>query len=220
MLAAGVGGILYGSRAVDLLERVVAPLSLRDRTGLLSLLPVGRWRYYSVTGPVTPRPEAQYRLEVDGAVASPLSLSMADLKAMAPTGLTADFVCVTGWKVRDVPWVGVRLSDLLDRAGVGEGARGIVAHSFDGLYTETLTLAQARRPDMIVAYGMEGGTVSHDHGGPVRLYCAPMFGYKSVKWLGRLEVTGADPGPGYWGRRGYDIDGWLPDARDRIDRSA
>ncbi|MFP5317685.1 MAG: molybdopterin-dependent oxidoreductase [Acidimicrobiia bacterium] len=218
MLAAGVGGVLFGSRAASLMERVVAPLSLRDGTGLLSLFPVGRFRFYSVTGPVPPKSEADYRLSVGGSVATPVTLTLADLRALPATRLTEDFVCVTGWRVHDVRWKGVRLAEVLERAGVAESARGVLFRSFDGLYTETLSLAQARRDDVIVAYEMEGGPVIHDHGGPVRLYCAPMFGYKSIKWLDRIEVTDADPGPGYWAARGYDIDGWLPGAKDRVDR--
>ena len=55
--------------------------------------------------------------------------------------------------------------------------------SFDGAYTESLTLDQARRDDVIVAYELEGEPLSAEHGGPVRLYVAPMYGYKSFKWL-------------------------------------
>ena len=62
-------------------------------------------------------------------------------------------------------------------------------HSFDGAYTESLTLAQARRNDVIVAYQLEGSPLSDEHGGPVRLYVAPMYGYKSCKWLDRIELT-------------------------------
>jgi DMSO/TMAO reductase YedYZ molybdopterin-dependent catalytic subunit len=80
--------------------------------------------------------------------------------------------------------------------------------SFDGEYTESLTLEQARRRDVIVATSMLGGPVSHDHGGPVRMYVAPMYGYKSTKWLGGIELVDKVR-PGYWETRGYDVDGWV-----------
>ena len=80
--------------------------------------------------------------------------------------------------------------------------------SFDGTYTESLTLDQARLPDVIVALEMLGGPVSHNHGGPVRLYVAPMYGYKSVKWLNGIELT-AKVVPGYWEHRGYSINGFV-----------
>ena len=69
------------------------------------------------------------------------------------------------------------MSVLLDRAGVQPSAKALRFESFDGLYTESLTLAEATRPDVIVAYSMLGGPVSREHGGPVRLYVAPMYGY-------------------------------------------
>ena len=55
-----------------------------------------------------------------------------------------------------------------------------------------------RRKDVIVAYQMEGGDISAEHGGPVRLYVAPMYGYKSIKWLDddRADPTGSSPGTG------------------------
>ncbi len=59
---------------------------------------------------------------------------------------------------------------------------------------------------------MLGKPVTREHGGPVRLYVAPMYGYKSLKWLDRIEVTaGLDEptDPGYWEGFGYDVDAWV-----------
>jgi DMSO/TMAO reductase YedYZ molybdopterin-dependent catalytic subunit len=57
---------------------------------------------------------------------------------------------------------------------------------------------------------MEDGPLTAEHGGPVRLYVAPMYGYKSLKWLERIEVVDRLPGDGgYWEERGYDIDAWV-----------
>jgi DMSO/TMAO reductase YedYZ molybdopterin-dependent catalytic subunit len=217
MVGLGVGGVLFGAKAADLLERVIGPLSARDVTGLLSLFPVGRFRIYSVTNSLPSRTPEEYRLTVDGAVGTPLSLALGDLHAMAPTHLTKDFQCVTGWRVHDVKWTGVRLADVLDRAGAAPDAWGVRFTSFDGLYTETLTMSQARRPDVLVAYEMAGGPVTQAHGGPVRLYVAPMYGYKSCKWLGRVEVVHQPAQPGYWEQRGYDVDAWVGRSNGRDD---
>ncbi len=78
--------------------------------------------------------------------------------------------------------------------------------SFDGTYTESLTIAEARRADVLVATEMLGGPVTHDHGGPVRIYAGGMYGYKSIKWLSGIQLTDTEI-PGYWETRGYDIDG-------------
>jgi DMSO/TMAO reductase YedYZ molybdopterin-dependent catalytic subunit len=130
--------------------------------------------------------------------------------------LTRDFQCVTGWRVSEVEWKGVRLADLLDRAGVQDRATALKFHSFDGAYTESLTLAQARRDDVIVAYELEGSPLSDEHGGPARLYVAPMYGYKSCKWLDRIELT-KEVEEGYWEVRGYDVDGWVGRSNGRDD---
>ena len=89
--------------------------------------------------------------------------------------------------------------------------------SFDGEYTESLTLDQARRADVIVAYELEGKPISSDHGGPVRLYVAPMYGYKSCKWLDGIEVTDRVI-PGYWEENGYDVDAWVGQSNGRDDQ--
>jgi DMSO/TMAO reductase YedYZ molybdopterin-dependent catalytic subunit len=217
MLGLGGLGVLFGAKVQDVLERTLAPLAARDGTGLSSLLPVGRFRIYTVTGDLPSRSRAAYRLAVDGFVRQPYQVTFDELVAMPPTRLTRDFQCVTGWRVHDVKWTGVRLADLLDRAGVNDGAQGVRFTSFDGAYSETLTLDQARRDDVIVAYELEGKPVSDEHGGPARLYVAPMYGYKSCKWLERIEVTKGPPRPGYWEVRGYDIDAWVGRSNGRDD---
>jgi DMSO/TMAO reductase YedYZ molybdopterin-dependent catalytic subunit len=138
----------------------------------------------------------------------PLSLSIEDLRAMHRTHLVHTFQCVTGWTVPDVHWEGVLLRDVLERAGLQRGATAIRLFSGDGAYTESLTLPQARRPDVLVADRMIGNEVTTQHGGPVRLYVAPMYGYKSIKWLDRIEVTDRVV-PGYWENGGYPVDGWI-----------
>jgi DMSO/TMAO reductase YedYZ molybdopterin-dependent catalytic subunit len=217
MAAVGAGGILFGSKAQDVLERVLAPVTSRTGTGLSALLPTGRFRIYTVTGDLPLRTATDYRLKVGGAVSAPLTLTLADLQSMPPTAFTKDFQCVTGWRVHDVAWKGVKLSDLLDRAGADPRAAGVEFQSFDGEYTETLTMAQARRSDVLVAYEMEGKPVSRDHGGPVRLYVAPMYGYKSCKWLGGINVVHRLD-PGYWEVRGYDVDAWIGHSNGRDDK--
>ena len=136
---------------------------------------------------------------------------------MRQTAITKDFQCVTGWRVPDVHWAGVALPDLLDRVGVLPGAKAVRFTSFDGTYTESLTLAQARRRDVLVATSMIGKEVSRDHGGPVRLYVAPMYGYKSCKWLSGIELVDSVQ-PGYWEQLGYDVDAWVGRSNGRDDK--
>ena len=217
LLGLGAAGIVGGAGLQSGLTSVVGALETHDPTGLIAALPAGEsFRFYSVTGSVD-RPTAEtYRLAVSGLVQQPAQHTLADLQAMPQTELVRDFQCVTGWRVREVPWAGVPLSHLLDLAGPTGAATAVRLTSFDGEYTESLTLEQARRPDVLVALQMLGAPVTHDHGGPVRLYVAPMYGYKSIKWLGGIELT-ADVQPGYWEDRGYDVDGWVGTSNGRDD---
>ncbi len=222
LLGFGAAGVVFGSKAQGLVDKALRPLTVRDRTGLTSYLPgSGRFRIYSVTGHSPKRTAAEYRLTVDGLVDEPLSLTFEELRTGLPqTRLTKDFQCVTGWRVEDVEWAGVTVADVLDRAGVAAGATHLRFHSFDGTYTETLTLDQARRPDVLVAHVMLGEPVTRVHGGPVRLYVAPMYGYKSLKWLERIEVTDSLEPVGYWEELGYDVDAWIGRSNGRRDEPA
>jgi DMSO/TMAO reductase YedYZ molybdopterin-dependent catalytic subunit len=166
------------------------------------------FRYYTVTGTYPDIPAATYELTVDGMVRQPLRLSIADLRSMKRTHLVHRFQCVTGWYVPNVPWEGVRLSEVLRRAGVLSGATALRFFSADGVYTESLTLAQAQLPDILVADKMLDANVTSEHGGPVRLYVAPMYGYKSIKWMNRIEVTN-EVVPGFWEDNGYPVNAWI-----------
>jgi DMSO/TMAO reductase YedYZ molybdopterin-dependent catalytic subunit len=209
LVALGGAGVLWGSRLQSVLARVLEPIEAHDPTGLIALFPLGdAFRFYSVTGSVATRTAANYRLTVSGLVSRPATYTLADLQGMTQTKLVRDFQCVTGWRVPQVHWSGVRLSELLDAAGPSATAAAVRFRSFDGTYTESMTLEQARRPDVLVALEMLGSPVTHDHGGPVRIYAASLYGYKSTKWLSNIELTHKAI-PGYWEQRGYGIDGTI-----------
>jgi len=219
LAAFGVSGIVWGSRAAGLMERLLGPIAVKDGSGFLGLLPTGRFRIYSVTGRLPSRAPAEWRLFVDGMAGAPYDIGFDDLLRMPAVELTRDFQCVTGWRVPQVRWKGVRLADVIERAAPQAAVTAVEFESFDGAYTETLTLEQARRNDVMVAYELDGKPISSAHGGPVRLYVAPMYGYKSLKWLERITLV-ADPRTGYWERQGYDADAWIGASNGRSDEPA
>ncbi|MEU6776123.1 molybdopterin-dependent oxidoreductase [Streptomyces sp. NPDC046759] len=199
------------------LEGFLGAVAGKDPTGLTGLLPNGGgFRYYSVAASVPHKDAANYQLKIDGLVDRPRTYGLADLRALPQTRLVKDVQCVTGWRVPGTPFEGVRLAHLLDAAGVRPTAKAIRFTCFDGTYTESLTLAQARRPDVLVALRMQDKDISHDHGGPVRLYVAPMYFYKSAKWLSGITVTDRVE-PGYWEHLGYDVDAWVGRSNGRTD---
>jgi len=210
MLGLAAAGVVFGAEVSRGVGHLLAPLTPSD-SGLASLVPgADNFQLYTVTSgfPIAP---PDYHLVVDGLVEHPLSLGVADLEALPATRLVKTFHCVTGWEVPGVHWTGVALSELLDHAGVAEGATALRFASFDRVYTESLTLDQARLPDVIVAYRMLGAPVTREHGGPVRLYVAPMYGYKSIKWLDRISVVDKVE-PGYWEHYGYAVNAWIGDS--------
>ncbi|PZS06001.1 MAG: oxidoreductase [Pseudonocardiales bacterium] len=217
MVGLGALGVVFGPSLQDAEQRLLAPVQNHDPTGLSGLVPDGGgFRFYSVTASVPNRTVEDYRLTIGGLVDHPATLRIADLAAMRQTTLVRDFQCVTGWRVPKVHWSGVALADLLDAVGVKPSAKAVQFSSFDGAYTESLSLAQARRRDILVATGMLGQPVTHDHGGPVRLYVAPMYGYKSCKWLGGITLAGQVT-PGFWEDQGYDVDAWVGRSNGRDD---
>ncbi|MER7376745.1 molybdopterin-dependent oxidoreductase [Streptomyces lanatus] len=216
-LGLGALGVVTAPTLQRGLESFLAGASDKDPTGLTGLLPNGGgFRYYSVTSSVPRKNATTYRLTVDGMVDRPGSYTLADLRALPQTRMVRDVQCVTGWRVPGTPFEGVRLSRLLDAAGVREGAGAVRFTCFDGAYSESLTLDQARRSDVLVALRMQDKDLGHAHGGPVRLYVAPMYFYKSAKWLSGITVT-KDVKPGYWEERGYDVDAWVGRSNGRDD---
>ena len=200
--ALGALGIAFGASIQNFLGNAFG-------SGLGGLLPGGdRFRIYTITGTLPKIKDRDYRLKVSGLVDHPKTFTLADLQAMPVTSFTKAFQCVTGWRVPNVAWEGVLLSDLLATVGVKPGAVALTFESYDRADTESLTLDQAHLPDVIVAYRMLGAPVTTEHGGPVRLYVAQMFGYKSLKWLSAIRVVNTVQ-PGYWENNGYPVNGWL-----------
>ncbi|MDH6522737.1 DMSO/TMAO reductase YedYZ molybdopterin-dependent catalytic subunit [Streptomyces sp. SAI-135] len=198
-------------------EAFLGSASQLDPSGLTGLLPNGGgFRYYSVTSSVPRKDATNYTLEIGGLVDRPKTYTLDDLRALPQTRMVRDVQCVTGWRVPETPFEGVRLSRLLDAAGVHAKAGAVRFTCFDGAYSESLTLDQARRSDVLVALRMQDKDIGHSHGGPVRLYVAPMYFYKSAKWLSGITVT-EDVRPGYWERLGYDIDAWVGRSNGRDD---
>jgi DMSO/TMAO reductase YedYZ molybdopterin-dependent catalytic subunit len=217
MLGLGALGVATGKATQDALARAVAPIQRNDPTGLTDLLPLGdNWRYYSITNSFPAESDAAYRLTVGGLVREPATYTLSQLRALPQTKLVSDFQCVTGWRIPGVHWSGVRLADLLAIAGPRSNAAAVLFKSFDGAYTESLTMDQANRTDVLVALDMLGKPVTRDHGGPVRLYVAPMYGYKSIKWLSEIQVADRVV-PGYWEQNGYDVNAWVGKSNGRDD---
>ena len=166
------------------------------------------WRYNTVEKPVPNFDREEYRLVVDGMVERPLTLTYSELRALPAIRQVSDFHCVEGWGVDDVQWDGVRLQTIIDLVRPTSTAKYVTFHSLGDLYRDSLSMQQARLPDALVAYDMDGEPLRVDHGLPLRLVMPRMFGYKGPKWLTRIEFVD-DQDTGYWEARGWRMDAFI-----------
>jgi DMSO/TMAO reductase YedYZ molybdopterin-dependent catalytic subunit len=156
---------------------------------------------------------AGYRLVVDGAVERPQAFSLARLGAMARRTQITRHDCVEGWSAIG-KWSGVPLATVLDAAIPRPDARYVVFRCMDNdgsgnLYYESLDLHQARHPQALLATSLNDAPLDPDHGAPVRLRVPTQLGYKSAKWIARIELVGSFANlyaghGGYWEDQGYE----------------
>ena len=149
-----------------------------------------------------PAARGVWRLEVSGAVRTPLSLTLDELAKLPRITQKVDHFCVEGWNAR-AEWTGVRVSDLARLAGATGDARFVDFQSFDDDYHESWDMASAMHPQTLVAYGMDGHMLGPAHGAPARLHSPVKLGYKNTKYLTKVVFMPARNG-GYWSDQGYE----------------
>lgn len=149
-----------------------------------------------------PRVRGVWRLEVSGAVARPLSLTLDDLMKFKRTTQRVNHYCVEGWTAV-AEWSGVRLSEIAKAASITADADYVDFRSFDSDYHESWDIESALHRQTIIAYGMDGRLLGPDHGAPARLHSPIKLGYKSTKYLTRIVFMPRRNG-GYWSDRGYE----------------
>jgi DMSO/TMAO reductase YedYZ molybdopterin-dependent catalytic subunit len=141
-----------------------------------------------------------YRLLVCGLVAEPLSLAIDEVRALPRSVVNARLTSVSGFGVR-ADWGGVLWTDFEGGIPVLAEARHAAFFSAGG-YETTLPLADLRLPKVMLAWEVGGEPIEIEHGGPLRLVVPHLWGYKSCKWVTRIELR-RGPRPGYWERRGH-----------------
>ena len=170
-----------------------------------------------------------WRLEIGGLVEHPLKIGLAELRTMPARTQITRHDCVEGWSCIG-EWTGVPLAHVLEQARPKPQARFLAFHCADSpdrdseeggsgsvatldgsvdLYYETIDLEDARHPQTILAYEMNGKPLPVAHGAPLRLRLERQLGYKMAKFIMRIELVDSfdDLGQGrggYWEDRGYD----------------
>ena len=161
----------------------------------------------------------EWKLRIEGAVKRPVAISYDELRSMPSITVTSLLECSGNsrvflkppqtsirWElggVSNAEWTGVRLSDVLARAEVQDGAVEVILEGADQgafeapspqtpgtiHYARSLPMQKAQRPEVILAYRMNGADLPPEHGFPVRAVVAGWYGMASVKWLSRVMVT-------------------------------
>jgi DMSO/TMAO reductase YedYZ molybdopterin-dependent catalytic subunit len=190
------GALLFGKNAGASLNFIPGPASVDGLT------------IYTVTGGYPSFHADSYRLRIDGMVKNPITMTIDDILRHPAVTETRFYQCVTGWKVPNVRWTGIRLATLLDRVQPLPGAHAVKFYSFDGVYTESLTMEQARKSDVLLGYKLNNKPLSQAQGAPLRLVVPGMYGYKFAKWVDRVELIPRSV-DGYWEQNGYDRDAYI-----------
>lgn len=164
--------------------------------------------YYTVTGGYPSVNLSNYRLRIDGQVTHPVTLKWSDIIALDPIQERTDFHCVTGWSVPNVEWKGIHLKSLIALVNPFSSVNYVHFYSFDSVYTESLSMPVALDETVMLAYELNGQPLSTKQGFPLRLIVPKMYGYKSIKWVNRVEFSDK-PLTGYWEARGYANDAYL-----------
>jgi DMSO/TMAO reductase YedYZ molybdopterin-dependent catalytic subunit len=125
---------------------------------------------------------------VDGLVTHPVVLSLAELRAMPEGRQITEVVCEEGWSYI-AEWIGTPLAAVLEAAGVQPEARYVVYQSHDDNAWDSIDLDEARHPQTLLAWGMNGDDLPVPFGGPLRMRVPRQLGYKSTKFVNRIIVT-------------------------------
>ena len=186
---AATSGVMVAATVGDTLRPLNRLSVLAPRR--LGLGPQGRPvnRSAAAAGVLETARDPRYRLVVDGRVARPLSLSLEELRAMPQHEAILPIACVEGWSF-SARWGGVRVRDLLDRAGARRGAPARVEslEAFSIYGTSPLNHLQAHDRDTLLALELDGQPLALDHGYPLRLIGPNRPGVDQTKWVHRLVV--------------------------------
>ena len=178
----------------------------------------------TIDGPITPRDkffaiqhygrpeiaESAHRLKITGLVDEEKELSMAELKAMPATELTAGYECsgnsgrIFQGLASNGRWTGVRLSDVLKGIGVKPKAREVIFFGADRKeenvvfrqqtfaveqqFGRSMSLENATKPSPLLAYAMNGEPLTKEQGFPLRLVMPGWYGVANVKWLAEIQL--------------------------------
>ncbi len=199
-----------------------APGSSLDVAGVSPIVTPNDQFYKIDTALSVPRVDLDtWSVKITGMVDRPYELTYDELLDLPLVERYVTLSCVSnqvgGGLVGNAKWLGVPLSEVLDRARVQTGADQIVGRSVDGFTVGFPTEAAFDGREALLAVGMNGEPLPFDHGFPARLVVAGLYGYVSAtKWLSDIELTTWDGFDAYWVPKGWSKEGPIK-TQSRID---
>lgn len=163
--------------------------------------------------------EENWSLELAGLIKNPQKLKLQDLKDQFQAhDLEFTMSCISnpvgGSLIGNCIWRGLKVRDLLEKAGIEAGAKWIIWEAADGFY-ESLPLGQALEDDVLLAYGINGEALNNKHGFPLRVILPGHYGMKQPRWLTKITLA-SEERLGYWANRGWSRTAYVQ-AHSRID---
>jgi DMSO/TMAO reductase YedYZ molybdopterin-dependent catalytic subunit len=152
-----------------------------------------------------------WSLKIDGMVDKEITLTFDDLLAMPLIERDITLTCVSnsvgGPYVGGARWIGVRLTDLLEMAGVQDGVDQIFSTDVDGMTIGTPYELATDGRDAMIALGMNGEALPREHGYPARMVVPGLYGFISAcKWIERITLTTYEAKDSYWTKRDWATD--------------
>ena len=164
---------------------------------------------------------SKWKVDIEGMVDNPLTFSYNDLLSRPQVERIVTLCCVSnevgGEYISNATFQGIMLADLLNEAGVQNGAEQVFSTSLDGWTCGFPVAAALDGRDAMVAVGMNGEPLPLEHGFPARLVVPGLYGYISAtKWLKSIKLTTWDAAEGFWVPRGWARDAPIK-TQSRID---
>ena len=194
----------FATRQNEKFERWILGANTRARTG--GITPAGaRFPAYWVsdTRPMwDPAARGVWSLEISGAVRTPQSFTLEQLRRLPQTTQRVPHYCVEGWSAT-ADFTGVPMRTLLNAVRPSADARFVDFQSFDDGYHESWDIESTLHPQTMIVLAKDGQPLSPAWGAPARVHGPIKLGYKNTKYLTKIVVLPAANG-GYWSDRGYE----------------
>jgi DMSO/TMAO reductase YedYZ molybdopterin-dependent catalytic subunit len=191
--------ILFIIHAQPSSAQKLQPVEVREYQGK-KLSSINDFRENSIEGPQKVD-ISKYKLNVDGLVKKPLSYTYDDILKMKSYSKVVKLNCVEGWDAT-ILWQGILLKDLIQKSAIDPKAHTVIFHAYDG-YTTSLPLDFIISKNILLAYKMNGATMTVERGYPFQLVAEDKWGYKWIRWVTRIELSSDAKFRGYWEKRGF-----------------